>query len=185
MAGLWEIQWVIRKTQWLVAVAVIWFAAAFILESAAAETRNQNRARCKDANSDLSIDACTALIQSGRQNKSGLAEMFSDRGNAYFRKGDYDRAIQDYDQAIQLKPDSAQVFNNRGNALTHMSRFDRAIADYDQATRLRPDYAMAFNNRGIVYDHKGEYNRAIQDYDQAIRLKADMAEVQQSRNFLR
>src|ERR1700739_4563989 len=146
MAGLWGIR-VIRKHEQLVAAGLIWFAASFILESATAETRNINMARCKDANPDLSIDGCTALIQSGQENTSRLAEAFSDRGNAFFRKGDYDRAIQDYDQAIQLKPDFAQAFNNRGNALTRKGMFDLAIEDYGRAILLRPDYAMAFNNR--------------------------------------
>jgi len=38
------------------------------------------------------------------------------RGVAYARKGDYDRAIADYGQAIQLQPDDAGAYYNRGYA---------------------------------------------------------------------
>ena len=66
---------------------------------------------------DLRISGCTTLIQSGRETQSILAVAFCNRGNAYQDyKGDYDRAIQDYDQAIRLKPDYAIAFNNRGDA---------------------------------------------------------------------
>jgi tetratricopeptide (TPR) repeat protein len=37
---------------------------------------------------------------------AGFAAAFSNRGNAYARKGQYDRAIQDYDQAIRINPSS-------------------------------------------------------------------------------
>src|SRR2546429_5742743 len=82
---------------------------------------------------DLRISGCTTLIQSGRETQSILAVAFCNRGNAYQDyKGDYDRAIQDYDQAIRLKPDYPTAFNNRGDAYHAKGDYDRAIQDYDQ-----------------------------------------------------
>ena len=43
-------------------------------------------------------------------------------GIAYGDKGDYDRAIADYDQAIQLKPDFVDAYNNRGSCLPRQRR---------------------------------------------------------------
>ena len=57
------------------------------------------------------------------------------------RKGDYDRAIADYDRAIQLKPDYAEAYVNRGWAYNAKGDYDRAIADFDRAIQLKPDYA--------------------------------------------
>jgi tetratricopeptide (TPR) repeat protein len=36
------------------------------------------------------------------------------RGNAYYRKRDYDRAIADYTKAIELDPNYANAYTNRG-----------------------------------------------------------------------
>ena len=36
------------------------------------------------------------------------------RGTTYARKGQYERAIEDLDQAVRLNPNEAQAFNNRG-----------------------------------------------------------------------
>jgi Flp pilus assembly protein TadD len=38
------------------------------------------------------------------------AVAFNDRGFAYLNKGEYDRAISDYNEAIRLKPDDAVAF---------------------------------------------------------------------------
>src|SRR6516162_9552972 len=88
----------------LVAAAVQFIAVSFIFGTAAAQNRDENWTQCRDANPDLSIRGCTALIESGQETTQGLAILFFNRGVGYYHKGEYDRAIQDYDQAIRLKP---------------------------------------------------------------------------------
>lgn len=154
---------------------------------------DENRKRCADPseNSNLRIGACTALIQSGQNNLEDLAAAYIDRGNGYQDSGEYDRAIQDYDQAIQLEPDSALAYYDRANAYDSKGEYDRAIANYDLVIQLAPqgDHAYyAYFGRGYAYSAKGEYDRAIQDYDRAIRLNSDDASVFIVRgvaNFLR
>ncbi|MGD0026121.1 MAG: tetratricopeptide repeat-containing serine protease family protein [Xanthobacteraceae bacterium] len=114
---------------------------------------------------DLMIDGCTAVIQSGPR-----AWAFNNRGSAYGRKGDYDRAIADCTEAIRLDPKYAHAYNNRGFAYHAKGDNDRAIADYNEAIRLDPKYALPYNNRGFAYLAKGDHDRAIADYNEAIRL---------------
>jgi len=85
-------------------------------------------------------------------------------------KGDYDRAIQNYDEAIRLDPKSADAFAGRGSAYLLKGDYDRAIQDYNEAIRLNPKSASAFNGRGAAYFAKGDYSRAIPDYNEAIRV---------------
>src|SRR5690348_11216461 len=68
------------------------------------------------SNSDLALRYCTAAIQSGRLSDADLAVTLNNRGGAYGRKGDHDRAIQDFDRAIRFKPDYVEAFTNRGVA---------------------------------------------------------------------
>ena len=124
---------------------------------------------------DLRIGGCTAVIQSGNFAGKYLAWSFTGRGNAYSTKGQYDRAIADYDQAIRLNPSHGIAFYNRGYAWRAKGEYDRSIADYDQAIQLDPNFSAAFNNRGTAYDDKKDYDRAIADYDQAIRLDPNYA----------
>jgi len=120
---------------------------------------------------DLQISGCTTVIQSGAETEGNLAIAFANRCGARREQGDFDRAIQDCDEALRRKPDSAWAVNNRGGAYHGKGDNDRAIEDYTQAIRLMPNYAGAFINRGDAYRGKGDNERAIQDYDQAIRLQ--------------
>ncbi len=61
-----------------------------------------------------------------------------DRGNAYGKKNDPDRAIADFSEAIRLDPKSALAYNNRGYEYYGKKDYDRAIADYDEAIQLEP-----------------------------------------------
>ena len=63
---------------------------------------------------------------------------------AYDEKGQYDRAIQDFDQANKLNPNNTNAINARGKAYNAKGQHDRAIQDYDQAIKLDPNYAPAF-----------------------------------------
>ncbi len=119
---------------------------------------------------DLQISGCTASIQSGRYGDQDLAAVYSNRGEAYDNKGQHDRSIQDFDEAIRLNPKFAIAYDNRGIAYIKDGQNDRAIQDFDQAIRLNPNYFEAFNNRGQAYMNKGQHDRGIQDFDQAIRL---------------
>ncbi|MEW6657433.1 MAG: tetratricopeptide repeat protein [Thermodesulfobacteriota bacterium] len=92
-------------------------------------------------------------------------------GGAHLEKGHLDRAIADYTEAIQLKPDFFAAFLNRGTARRKKGEVDGAIADYTQAIRLKPDLYDAYTLRGICYSKKGQYEEAIADYTQALKKK--------------
>jgi tetratricopeptide (TPR) repeat protein len=97
------------------------------------------------------------------------------RGNIYSNKGNYDRAIADYDQVIQLKPDDADAYISRGVAYGHKGNYDRAIADYDKAIQLKPGDTAAYYYRGTAHAHKGDYDEAITDYTRTIELAPNYA----------
>jgi hypothetical protein len=85
--------------------------------SDAATTQTLDQQRCLSPDPDVKISGCTAVIQSGRETQQNLAVAFNRRGNAYAAgKGQYDRAIEDYDQAIRLNPKLVEAFYNRGTA---------------------------------------------------------------------
>ncbi len=71
---------------------------------------------------------------------------YADRGNGYFKKHQYDRAIADYDAAIRLKPDFATPYYNRGLAHGHKRRYHLAAADFSSVIRLELDHVRALNS---------------------------------------
>ena len=96
--------------------------------------------------------------------------VYNNRGTAWGKKGDHDRAIADSSEAIRLNPRYAPAYYNRGNAWNSKGDYDRAIADFSEAIRLNPLDALAYNNRGVALRLKGDFDRSIADYNEAIRL---------------
>ena len=120
---------------------------------------------------DTVIDGCTAVIQSGKETREKLATAFDNRGVAYRRKGEYDRALQDYEQAIRLNPSNANAYNNRGIIYQIKGEYARAIADYDEAIWLKHgDFPAAYYNRALAYADKGEYELSLRDFDVVMRF---------------
>jgi tetratricopeptide (TPR) repeat protein len=56
-------------------------------------TRDDNWALCSNRNTDLAIQGCTAIIQSGHETGRDLASAYDRRGIAYGLKKQPDRAI--------------------------------------------------------------------------------------------
>lgn len=125
---------------------------------------------------DVVIEGCTAVIQSGQDTPQRLSTAFDNRGVAYRLKGEYERALQDYEQAIYLNPGNANAYNNRGIIYRIKGNYDRAIADYDQAIWLRSgDFPAAFYNRALAHVDKSEYDRALTDFNIVLRFDAKNA----------
>jgi len=107
------------------------------------------------------------------------------RGNENYSKGDYNRAIADYTEAIRLNPSYAEAYNNRGVVYYLKRDLDNAIADYSEA--INHNYSnieKAYHNRGLAYDVKGDYDNAIADYTEAIRLDQNYADAYYNRGLV-
>lgn len=129
------------------------------------------------ASLEAAVAACTRIIKSGQEMGPSLADAYVSRGNAYSDLDIRDKAMADFDKAIQINPDDAYAYYNRGIEFTDSDDHDLAIRDYDRAIALEPDFPAAYNNRGLAYLHKGEFERAIADFTKSIEQKNPQLEL--------
>ena len=86
------------------------------------------------------------------------APAYANRGLAYGKKGDYDKAIADYTEAIRLNP-NAEAYSNRGLAYRKKGDYDKAIADSPRPSGPNPIKRQAYYNRGLAYKKRAKTKR--------------------------
>ena len=172
--------------QALLAPALASMAVIVMLGPAAAQS-SRSWAWCVNQggtfSADQRINGCTSIIQSSRETRRNVAIAYYSRGLAYYDKGDDDRAIAEFNEAIRLDPKFAYAYSSRGLAYDHKGDLGHADPDYNEAIRLDPKYAQAYFNRGNAYYQKGDDDRAIADYSEAIRLDPKFAQAYSSRGL--
>ena len=121
------------------------------------------------------LDRVIADLDRTSQRTPEDAQAYRDRGNAWGSKGDTDRALADYQQAIRINPNSASVSPPIKTSSQPIDPgpsddLDRVIADLDRTSQRTPEDAQAYRDRGNAWGRKGDTDRALADYQQAIRI---------------
>src|SRR6266571_1457532 len=146
------------------AVAACLAAAGLLSGTSASAQLSQPWTWCvnkEKASPDVQIKGCTSVIGSGKETPKNLSIAYNNRGNGYRTKGDNDRAMADYNEAIRLDPRYSLAYNGRGNTYLDKKEYDRAIADYSQSIALDPNYDSPHNGRGNAYRSKGDVDTAL------------------------
>ena len=81
-----------------------------------------------------------------------------------------EKALKDFNRAIEIDPSQANAYVGRANTLLTMGRFEESLPDYNRAIEIDPELANAYANRGSVHSHLGHYEQAIADYEKALEL---------------
>jgi len=129
-----------------------------------------------NATRELSISGCTAMIQSGAYMGEELAIVFNNRGIAYFKSGQFESAIQDYDQAIRLRPNFLSALISRGFAYLNMRNYGAAVEAFDAALNAYPENAPSIYGRALVKRANGDAAGANADIAAAQRLDPAIAQ---------
>lgn len=106
------------------------------------------------------------------------------RGQALARRGEPDKALALFDQALKLDPTSAAAHACRADALNDQGRFDQALAECDQALRLDPRLAAAHEFRADAYLGKRDFDKAARACAQALEIDPRQAGAYNDRGVL-
>ena len=117
-----------------------------------------------------------------------LASDDSNKATAYFYCGvaysavqDFQKATEQYSEAIKLNPEYTNAYTNRGIAGDILGQRERAIADFDRAICIDPKNYKAYNGRGSSKTDLDRHEEAIADYDAAIGINPEYAEAYNNR----
>jgi tetratricopeptide (TPR) repeat protein len=117
---------------------------------------------------------CNFAIRNGSLSPRDLAATYSNRGVIKAALERYQEAFDDYNRAIDLKPEMAEPYIGRGNVFFLADKLDRAIEDYSKAMELDLGRMhIGHLNRGLAYEAQGHLDQAESEYRKAIDLAPD------------
>jgi tetratricopeptide (TPR) repeat protein len=165
----------------LAATLVLVAAALRILRPPAPNSYLSQRGRLIRANEHVGRErydeAIDELVGAERFGDVELkASALNTRASAWVLKGEYGRAIADYDEAIRLRPHCLGIlYNNRAETRLLAGDIREAIEDCDLATQFEPKLPDAYFIRGRAEMRQEAFDKALADFQEAIRIEPKYA----------
>lgn len=97
-------------------------------------------------------------------------------GKEAFNEGNYDRAVNYFNEAIKADDKRAELYHDRARANLRLQKYAAAVSDYTAALNLDKNFASARLDRAAAYYFLGDYTKAIADYDELLKSDANNAD---------
>lgn len=137
----------------------------------------------EDAQQGALQDAIANYSQVIKQ-KPDFIKAYLARGDVYFGQRDYAKALNDYGQAITLRPDAKSqksaklAYYKRGQVYFLMGQYQQSLSDLRQAVELDPQYSDAQNALGNTYFKLKSYEQAVACYTASLNANPQQPQVQ-------
>ena len=122
---------------------------------------------------ELLKDREVGLSESEKELLKEEAEKLKNKGNDFFKKGDYMEAISMYTQGLQTCPlaydkERSILYANRAAAKSKSLDKESAISDCTKALELNPSYVKAYVRRAQLYEEAEKLDEALEDYKKVL-----------------
>lgn len=95
------------------------------------------------------------------------------RGNALYRQGEYQHAVDVYQAALALNPHDVKARNNLGSTYLQLAMDDHAVAAFQEVLRLDSSYSLAYYNLACVHARAGNVESAAAYLRQATAIEPE------------
>jgi tetratricopeptide (TPR) repeat protein len=85
------------------------------------------------------------------ESDSQKAIQFKNEGNEYFKKKEYQKAVESYTKAINLNPMDPSYYGNRAASYLGMKKYNKCIDDCNETLNIDPNFGKALMRKGRAY----------------------------------
>jgi tetratricopeptide (TPR) repeat protein len=104
-----------------------------------------------------------------------------DLGNAAFKTGEYESAIEHYTRSLQEDGETAVAYANRSMSYLKLERWAEAERDASAALKIDVSYLKAHQRRGVARRRLGKFLEATMDYENALLLEPNSKVLREDR----
>jgi tetratricopeptide (TPR) repeat protein len=129
------------------------------------------------------IEALKGAI-SNSPNSPNIAQLHAALGALYYKRGDNENALDQYNQSNELKPNNPETLNGLGLVEQRKGNIEGALKNFMAAIRINPQFADAYNNLGVAYEArkgKGDADLAYTSYEKALTINPNHALAKQNK----
>jgi tetratricopeptide (TPR) repeat protein len=83
------------------------------------------------------------------------------KGYSYYKQGQYQKAIEEFEQIVEVQPDYEGGHLILGDSYLKIKNYDEAIEAFKNALELKNDNYVAHKGLALSYFNKGSYREAI------------------------
>jgi tetratricopeptide (TPR) repeat protein len=91
---------------------------------------------------------------------------YLDLGQFYYRRSQYEQAIENWETVTRIAPDLARGFHNLGAALNDVGRYAEAEGAFTEALRLQ-EHADTLIGFGSILSYQGRHEESAKYYERA------------------
>jgi tetratricopeptide (TPR) repeat protein len=139
-----------------------------VLMATACARAQELREQCYGDDPERRVAPCTALIEAPDTPSAVRANAYFQRGLSHSQRGQYERAIPDYDAAIRINPRFGSALNNRANARLKLGRPSEGVEDIELAVKIQPRHPVFNATRGEIGQALGDSEAAMRDHKAAM-----------------
>jgi len=122
------------------------------------------------------ISEALKIVEPLIKNYPNESILYNIRGVCSKAKNEFKDAVNDFNQAVLIKPDYAEAYYNLGVTLREMGDSQNAIKAYQEALKHNNHYPKAHNNLGQVFLVTGNLDSAIDHLEWAVALHPEFAD---------
>lgn len=138
---------------------------------------NAKLSEARDLEKAGNYDQAISLLQEATTADPSKDLIWAYLGDAYVGGKKYPEAVDAFQKAIAIKPDSAVYHNALANAYNKAGQADKAIAEYTQVSQMDPaNAATAYFNIGIVNYNTNKPDDAVTAFDKSLQLDPNRAD---------
>lgn len=101
---------------------------------------------------------------------------YNNLGAVYLHAGHPDAALEQFHQALTLRPEYPEALSNLGAALGALGRFEDALAPLHASVALQPDNPDALANLGVALLGAGRTQEAVEHLEHMLRMRPQDAQ---------
>ena len=149
------------------------------------------RARISYANGDLTkcVTFCSEALRADPDSskarllfkRAKSLESAKEQGNAAFKSGKNEEALDFYTRALEIDPDCKEVncklFSNRSMVYSRLGQYDKSNQDCDRALDIDPQFLKVLLRRADNNMKLENYEKAVQDYEKAQSLDSSNRDI--------